>query len=167
MYLCLIFPFLKNRTLKTSIATFMQDFNLLGGIAALAVPDGFRGIHWTLTLHGFAWHTLLVFLGLFLILSGNGPKTLRDFKRATALFLILCGLAFCINLALFRASGGEINMFFVGPADNSLIVFKDIAANFGWYTATALYIPCVCLGAWLVFTAVRQLTRRSTETRAA
>lgn len=47
------------------------------------------------------------------------------------LFLILCGMAFCINLALFRASNGEINMFFVGPANTTLIVFKDIAARFG------------------------------------
>ena len=167
MYLCVAANLTRKESTRRAICTFLCTYNLLGGFLALLEPSGLSHDYWTLTLHGFAWHTLLVFLGLFLILSGNGPKTLRDFKRATALFLILCGLAFCINLALFRASGGEINMFFVGPADNSLIVFKDIAANFGWYTATALYIPCVCLGAWLVFTAVRQLTRRSTETRAA
>ena len=97
---------------------------------------------------------------LFLILSGNGPKSLKDFGRATVLFLILCGMAFCINLALFRASNGEINMFFVGPANTTLIVFKDIAARFGWYAATALYIPCVSFGAWLIFSAVRLLSKR-------
>ena len=106
------------------------------------------------------WHTLLVFIVLFLILSGNGPKSLQDFGRATVLFLILCGMAFCINLTLFRASNGEINMFFVRPAKTTLIVFKDIAARFGWYAATSLYIPCVSFGAWLVFSAVRLLTRR-------
>ena len=40
---------------------------------------------------------------------------------------------------------------------------KGIASRFGWYAATALYIPCVCFGTWLVFTAVRLLTRRSRE----
>lgn len=34
------------------------------------------------------------------------------------------------------------------------------AARFGWYAATSLYIPCVSFGAWLVFSAVRLLTRR-------
>ena len=34
-------------------------------------------------------------------------------------------------------------------------------SRFGWYAATALYIPCVCFGTWLVFAAVRLLTRRS------
>ena len=134
--------------------------NLLGGFLALLEPSGLSHDYWTLTLHGFVWHTLLVFIGLFLILSGNGPKSLKDFGRATVLFLILCGMAFCINLALFRASNGEINMFFVGPANTTLIVFKDIAARFGWYAATALYIPCVSFGAWLIFSAVRLLSKR-------
>lgn len=102
-------------------------------------------------------------VSLLLILSGNGPKSLRDFGRATVLFLLLCGIAFCINLAFFNASNGKINMFFAGPANNTIIVFKGIASRFGWYAATALYIPCVCFGTWLVFTAVRLLTRRSRE----
>ncbi len=131
-----------------------------GRLPALLEPSGLSHDYWTLTLHGFVWHTLLVFIGLFLILSGNGPKSLKDFGRATVLFLILCGMAFCINLALFRASNGEINMFFVGPANTTLIVFKDIAARFGWYAATALYIPCVSFGAWLIFSAVRLLSKR-------
>ena len=52
MYLCLLLPFLKHKSMKTAVCTFLQDFNLLGGLAALIVSEGFRGIHWTLTLHG-------------------------------------------------------------------------------------------------------------------
>ena len=79
--------------------------------------------------------------------AGNGPKSLRDFGRATVLFLLLCGIAFCINLAFFNASNGKINMFFAGPANNTIIVFKGIASRFGWYAATALYIPPACASA--------------------
>jgi hypothetical protein len=42
-------------------------------------------------------------------------------------------------------------MFFVGPKNSSLAIFKDIAKNFGWYVSTALYIPTVCLGAFLLY----------------
>lgn len=161
MYLCLAANCTRSETARRTIYTFLCTYNLLGGFLALLEPSGLSHEYWTLTLHGFLWHTLLVFLGLFLIISGNGPKSLRDFGRATVLFLILCGIAFCINLTLRRASNGEINMFFVGPSNNPLIVFKEIAARFGWYAATALYIPCVCLGAWLVYAAVRLLTRKN------
>ena len=161
MYLCLAANLTRSETVRRAIYTFLCTYNLLGGFLALLEPSGLSHEYWTLTMHGFIWHALLVFIGLFLILSGNGPKSLKEFGRATVLFLLLCGIAFCINLAFFNASNGKINMFFVGPANNTIIVFKDIASRFGWYSATALYIPCVCFGAWLVFTAVRLLTRRS------
>lgn len=160
MYLCLIVNLTHNETIRSTIYTFLCTYNLLGGFLALLEPSGLSHEYWTLTLHGFVWHIILVFIGLFLIKTGNGPKSIRDFRHATVLFLLLCGIAFCINLAFLRVSGGEINMFFVGPVNNSIIVFNTIAERFGWYAATAVYIPCVCVGAWLVYTAVRVLTRR-------
>lgn len=160
MYLCPAANITRSENARSAIYTFLCTYNLLGGFLALLEPSGLSHNYWTLTLHGYIWHILLIFIGLFIIISGNGPKSARDFGRATVLFLILCGIAFGINLSFFHASHGEINMFFVGPADNTLIVFKDIASRFGWYTATALYIPCVCLGAWFVFTAVRLATRK-------
>jgi hypothetical protein len=42
-------------------------------------------------------------------------------------------------------------MFFVGPRNSSLLVFKTIAKEFGWYASTILYIPTVCLGAFIIF----------------
>jgi hypothetical protein len=42
-------------------------------------------------------------------------------------------------------------MFFVGPKNSSLAVFKEISQKFGWYISTLLYIPTVCLGAFLVY----------------
>ncbi len=159
MYLCLAVNLTRSERARSAICTFLCTYNLLGGFLALLETSGLSHEYWTLTLHGFLWHTLLVFLGLLVIATGNGPRSLRDFGRATALFLMLCCAAFAINLAFFRASGGQINMFFIGPASNPLIVYKDVAARFGWYAATALYIPCVCLGAGLVYAAEHLLTR--------
>ena len=64
---------------------------------------------------------------------------------------LLCAAAFCINLIFYAPSGGTINMFFVGPADSTLIFCKDIAARFGWYVSTLLYVPAVCFGAYIVY----------------
>lgn len=160
MYLCVAVNLTRRENVRDTIYTFLCTYNLMGGFLALLEPSGLSHGYWTMTLHSFIWHILLVFIGFFLIASGRGPKTGRDFGRATVLFLILCIMAFTINLIYFRASNGEINMFFVGPANNPLIVFKSIAARFGWYTATAIYVPCVCLGAWLVNLLVKCLTYR-------
>ena len=149
MYLCLIFPFLKNRTLKTSIATFMQDFNLLGGIAALAVPDGFRGIHWTLTLHGYIWHLLLVFIGLFVFAGRRSDLCRKGYLQTLPLFLASCSIAFFINI--LAPGHGQADMFYISPYyPSTQPVFHEIAMAAGIIPANLLYLFTICLGAALV-----------------
>ncbi len=151
MYLCLLAPLLKQGRLTRGMYNFMMIYNLLGGFITFFEPSGINLSYWGLTLHAYTWHMTLVFIGLFLNFAGFGGKTMKDFRSASLTFVVLCGVAFCINLLCWDVSGGDINMFFVGPANSSLVVFKDIAASCGWYVSTLLYIPAVCLGAFLVF----------------
>ena len=151
MYLCLIAPILKPGKLQSGMYHFMLTFNLLGGFAALLEPSGLTHEYWTLTLHAFIWHTLLIFIGLFLGFSKRTKATWQDYFLACGTFVALCAIAFSINLIFRDVSGGSINMFFVGPSNSSLIVFKDICQAYGWYVGTLLYIPTVCLGALVIF----------------
>ena len=151
MYLCIIAVFLKPGPVRDGIYGFMTTYNLLGGIMAFIEPSGITHKYWTLTLHAYLWHMTLIFIGFYLIASGHFAKTKKNFLYATATFLVLCVVAFCINLIFWDASNGSINMFFVGPRNSSLAIFKDIAKNFGWYVSTVLYIPTVVLGAFLVY----------------
>lgn len=151
MYLCIIALFLKPGPLRNGIYGFMTTYNLLGGIMAFIEPSGITHGYWTLTLHAYIWHMLLIFIGIYLIASNHFAKTGKDYLHATVTFLVLCGVAFSINVIFRNVSGGSINMFFVGPSNSSLAVFKDISEKFGWYVSTALYIPTVMLGAFLVY----------------
>lgn len=151
MYLCILAPLLKPGKVQKGMYNFMMIYNLLGGFMAFIEPSGITHEYWTLTLHAFIWHMLLVFVGLYLAFSDRAGKTMADYKAASVTFVVLCGIAFCINLLFWTVSEGTINMFFVGPKNSSLIVFSWIAETFGWYVSTALYIPVVCLGAFLFF----------------
>ena len=151
MYLCIIAPLLKPGKLQKGMYNFMMLYNLLGGFMGFVEPSGIIHEYWTLTLHAFIWHMMLVFIGLYLALSNRGGKEMKDYRSATVTFLILCCIAFSINVALRDVSGGTVNMFFVGPSNSSLVVFKQIAEAAGWYFSTLLYIPAVSLGAFLIF----------------
>ena len=151
MYLCIIAPLLKPGKVQKAMYSFMMIYNLLGGAIAFAEPSGLLHSYWTLTIHALIWHMLLVFVGLYLCFSNRGGHTIKDYRLATVTFLILCAVAFSINLIFWNVSDGSINMFFVGPNNSPLIVFKQISEYFGWYVSTALYIPAVCLGAYLCF----------------
>ena len=151
MYLCVIALFLKPGSFRNGIYGFMTTYNLLGGLMAFIEPSGITHGYWTLTLHAYIWHMMLIFIGIYLIMSGRFAKTGKDYFHATLTFLALCIVAFSVNVIFRDVSGGSINMFFVGPSNSSLAVFKDISQKFGWYVSTALYIPTVMLGAFLVF----------------
>ena len=151
MYLCIIAPLLKPGKVQKGMYNFMMIYNLLGGFMAFVEPSGITHEYWTLTLHAFIWHMMLVFVGLYLAFSNRAGKTMADYKAASVTFLCLSVMAFCINLIFWNASEGTINMFFVGPRNSPLIVFEWIAETFGWYVSTALYLPVVCLGAFLFF----------------
>lgn len=151
MYLCVIAPLLRPGRVQKGMYHFMTTFNLLGGLMAFIEPSGIIHEYWTLTLHAFIWHMLLIFVGLYLIFSGRFARTMQDYRSASITFLALAALAFVINLIFRKPSGGTINMFFVGPSNSPLVVFKWISENFGWYVSTLLYLPVVCLGAFLIF----------------
>lgn len=164
MYLCIVAPMLKEGPIQKGMYSFMMTYNLLGGFITFFEPSGIITEHWTITLHAFTWHMLLVFIGLYLGFSRRGGYEIRDYLGATKTFLILCLIAFTINVAVKAATGESINMFFIGPQNSSLVVFKQISEAFGWYVSTALYIPCVCLGAYLIFLPFHLLGSRTHRT---
>ena len=145
MYLCVLLPFLREGRVKDAICTFMATYNLLGGFMAFMEPSGILHNHWTLTLHACVWHMMLNFIGLYLITSGKAGRTRRHFISAMITFVVLCGVAFSINLILRDVSAGSVNMFYVGPSDSPLAIFSTISKTFGWYVNTLLYIPILSL----------------------
>ena len=139
---------------------FLMTYNMLGGFISFFEPSGLLHEYWTLTFHALIWHMLLVFLGTFIALSGRGCRSRKDYWGATVTFLVLCAVAFGINCAFWNISGGQINMFFVGPANSSLVVFHQISEMLGWYVSTAVYIPATCLGAYVIYLGFRFVQRK-------
>lgn len=161
MYLCILAPLLKPGRLQNALYSFMMLYNLLGGAISFAEPSGLLHGYLTLTGHAFLWHMLLVFIGLYLAFSGRGGWDEHSYRRASSVFLICCCIAFAINLLFRNVSEGTINMFFIGPKVSSLIVFKQIGELLGWYVSTAVYIPAVCLGAWLIWLPIHYFHQKS------
>lgn len=151
MYLCIIAPFLKDGKLKNSLYDFMLAFNMMGGFVAFLEPSGLIHEYWTLTIHAFTWHLMILFIGLYLGFSKRAGRRLSDYKKAVYIFIVLCVIAFAINLIFWKAASGDINMFYVGPRISPIIVFKSIATQYGWYVNTPLYMCALCLGAFIFY----------------
>ena len=157
MYMCLIVPFLKPGKLRRAMYSFMVLYNLLGGAISFTEPSGLFHSYVLLTAHSCLWHMLLVFVGLFLVISNRGGTEKEDYCASTKIFLLLSYIAFSFNFFVQNGLGENMNMFFVGPGNSPIIVFKQISETFGWYINTPIYLFAVCLGAYLVFCMIRKI----------
>ena len=151
MYFCLLGAFLPEGRFRRSALDFMAIFNLMSGAVAFTEPSGLNHEYWTLTLHAYIWHMMLVFVGLLIGFRPEMKWKIKTYWRAVIVFLCLAVLAFVINLVFWNAAQGDINMFYVGPARNPIIVFKTIAEKAGWYVCTPIYLFALCLGAFIFF----------------
>lgn len=146
MYLCLVLPFLPSCRQKTALYTFVQDYGLLGGIGALIVPDGFCHIHWTLTLHGYAWHILLIFISLLIRREGRSSMTWRGFAGTIPPFLLFCLVATAVNL--LAPGHGQADMFYISPYTySSQPLFHTLSLRLGITASNLLYLLTIIAGA--------------------
>ena len=148
MYLCLLLPFVPHKY-QCIFCTFMYNYNLLGAVMVFVDPSGLMHPYWTLTLHGFIWHILLIFIGLLIAFSRMVLPTAKGFWQSTAVFAVGCVIATIINVTSHPY--GNADMFYITPYyATTQIVYSQIAAKFGIFAGNAVYVLSIILGAWLL-----------------
>ena len=149
MYLCLLFPLLKSPCFRKPAAEFIKDFGFLGGIMALLVPPGRMHPYWTMTLHGFFWHFILIFAGVFCAASPLTDAAPRSFLQTLPLFFSCCIIALLINAA--AGPMADADMFYLSPYHpSSQPVFHQISSILGVFPGILFYILAMVLGGCLV-----------------
>ena len=146
MYLGLLLPAANSvPRLRSVFTVFIQDYGLLGGIMALLEPSGLMHPYWLMTIHGFLWHFILIFMGLSCAFQTESGKDIRSFLRTIPLFLFCAALATAVNL--LSHPYGDADMFYLSLYyPNSQIVFHQIALTLGVGTGNILYLLSMILG---------------------
>ena len=99
MYLCILLPSVKG-SLRDAFFTFMGGYTFISAAAALVYPEDILRPYAALTVHGFVWHGLLLFISLLILLTGSAGTGARSLLRAAVLFAFLCVIAVLINIAV-------------------------------------------------------------------
>lgn len=132
MYLCLLLPVTRGR-MRNAFLTFMTGYTFLSSLAALIYPQDMLRSYTILTIHGFLWHSILLFISLLIVFSYNQNRaadlSISGFGRATVIFLVLSVLALIINMTTepLMASGILAHpyaaMFYLNPYHTSPQLF--------------------------------------------
>ena len=97
MYLCILLPWAGKRRRKTYL-TFIGGYTFVSAVATLIYPEDILRSYTALTVHGFVWHGLLLFISLVVLLTGSADTSARGLLRAFSLFVILSVIAVGINV---------------------------------------------------------------------
>ena len=155
MYLCILLPALKGKARDTVLA-FMAGYTFVSAVATFIYPEDILRPYIVLTLHGFDWHGVLLFISLTIGLTGMADLSFRGWLRSTYLFLSLSIVAIIINVVaeISSASSGRMhgyaNMFYLSPYHSSnQPVVGAVEQTFGRPAAMLLYMIAVAAAAGL------------------
>lgn len=149
MYVCLLLCFISSVKIRRVLLTFLMDYGLLAGIFTFFDTSGLHHAYTLLTIHSYAWHILLIFLGIYAGYTHMADATLKDFAGSAFLYLSCCLIATILNLALYPY--GTINMFYISPRFRmTQKVFRHIALFLGNYAGIAAYICATITGAFFI-----------------
>ncbi len=97
MYLCVLLPAMAPRAQRV-ILTFMGGYTFISAAAALIYPEDILRTYTALTLHGFIWHGILLFISLLILITGRAGTSAKALSNAAVLFAALCAIAVMINI---------------------------------------------------------------------
>ncbi len=148
MYLSLFCAFCPSKKLNSWLYEFMFAVNMFGGMMAFIEPSGINHGYWTLTLHAYIWHMLLIFIGLYLYFSKRACMDKHSYKKGIVCYFASAALAQGLNVVF----AGKINCFYLSPfVQSPLAVFKDIYAACGWLVNMLLMLLAITLASAIVY----------------
>lgn len=149
MYICLLLFLIPAGKIRRILLAFLMDYGLLAGTFTFFDTSGLHHACALLTLHSYAWHILLILLGIYAGYRNMREVSLQDLAGATAVYLFCCLIATLCNLAFY--SYGDINMFYISPHyPMTQKVFRHFALLLGNHAGIAVYIGATVTGACLI-----------------
>lgn len=162
LYLGLFISCCKNEKINQWLYDCIFAVNFIGGIISFIEPSGIHHEYITLTMHAYIWHMSLIFMAVYLFLSGRVCNDLKGYFRALAVFACGCFLAQFFNVIF--SNKPNVNCYYISPYNvTPLAVFKDVYVNYGWFANFALYLLGISIGAALLYYGGYFLNKRLTK----
>ena len=116
MYLAFIAPLVKNKKIQDSMYKFIATFGLLAGLAVMIYPDScFYTNYVTILLHTMMWHSSMVIIGVYLVVSKEYCKDIKNFVKeiipGLIIFTIIVVFSLIVNIVGYHLYfGTDLNI---------------------------------------------------------
>ena len=177
MYVAFISPLIKNEKLKNAMYLFLSSFGLLAGIAVMAYPDTvFHTSYITILVHTMIWHSSMVVMGVYLLVSRRFGKNIKELIPAIVIFIIIVLVAVVANVVAYETyfKFPEKNIYdesfyllYISPYySNPFPILNDIKEVAPYPVFLATYVLAFSLGVtllWLAIIGIKKFLYRNKE----
>ncbi len=102
---------------------FLAFFGIIGGLAVMLVPSAVLYTYYVpMSYHSMIWHTILVAMGVYLIVSRGYGRRIKEMVQPFFMFLGFVGMAIIGNILVYKlhlehnaVADDMLSMFYISP----------------------------------------------------
>ena len=158
MYLTPMFLLLKPGKIKTGLMGYVALFGTLGGISVMLYPNTVFMSNLSISIQTMVWHLMLIFIGLFLLVTKQFGTKRGDFKKAAVAFASVVGFVLVLDVVMYHVLNPvgttditTFNMFFISPYFTSNFPLLDVIQEFSYPLFLFSYVFTLTLFAFVIY----------------
>ncbi len=100
---------------------FLAFYSIIGGLAVMVVPNAVLYTYFVpMSIHAMLWHTVLVVMGVYLIVSRGYGKKINEMLTPAVMFACFVVLAIIGNVLVYKLylctqPDDKLSMFYISP----------------------------------------------------
>lgn len=147
---------------------FLAFYGIIGGLAVMLVPTAVLYTYFIpMSIHSMLWHSVLVMMGIYLIVSKSYGKTIKELFSPCALFLCFIVVAVIGNILVYKLHlgtpacqpGDNLSMFYISPYYPTQLPLLGAVQEFSYPLFLLCYIVIFNLFSLIVW-GVAKLARK-------
>ncbi len=168
MYAAFIGPLIRKKSIQDVFYKFIALFGFVAGTAVMLYPDTcFHTEYVTILLHTMMWHTSMVIMGIYLIISkrycSNIKNLLNEVGSGAIIFAIIVVISLVVNIVSYHlyfgtdknTTGQIINFMYISPYYSCPFpILGDIKEHVHFVFFFIIYLIAFALGISIVWFAI-------------
>ncbi len=128
---------------------FLAFFGIIGGLAVMAVPTAVLYTYFVpMSIHSMIWHTVLVVMGVYLIVSRGYGRKLKELLSPFVIFMGFVVTAIIGNVLVYKLHlgtaacqpGDNLSMFYISPYYDTQLPLLGVVQDFSYPLFVLAYI---------------------------
>ena len=124
IYVAIATTLIPSRKAKELCYKFLAFYGIIGGLAVMLIPTAVLYTYFIpMSIHSMLWHSVLVIMGVYLIVSRGYGKRIKELFSPCLLFLCFIALAIIGNILVYKLHlgtpacqpGDNLSMFYISP----------------------------------------------------